>query len=109
MSQSKQHKKILYVGEVMHIYIWLHAAKVLFISGHLIGGLDETVDEAILHAAFIPFGEIKEVQIPKDNATQKNRGFGFVDFEEVADAAAAMDNMNSALDQDNSFRLTMTC
>jgi peptidyl-prolyl isomerase E (cyclophilin E) len=73
MSQSKQHKKILYVG-----------------------GLDETVDEAILHAAFIPFGEIKEVQIPKDNATQKNRGFGFVDFEEVADAAAAMDNMNNS-------------
>ena len=61
------------------------------------GGLDETVDEAILHAAFIPFGEIKEVQIPKDNSTQKNRGFGFVDFEEVDDAAAAMDNMNSEL------------
>ena len=67
------HKKILYVG-----------------------GLDEKVDQAILHAAFIPFGDIKEVQIPLDHATQKNRGFGFVDFEEREDAAAALDNMNNS-------------
>lgn len=29
-----------------------------------VGGLDETVNEAVLHSAFIPFGEIKEVNIP---------------------------------------------
>ena len=28
-------------------------------------GLESSVDEAILHAAFIPFGNIKEVVIPK--------------------------------------------
>ena len=52
---------------------------------------------AILHAAFIPFGPIKDVDIPQDHQTQKNRGFGFVQYEERDDAAAALDNMHSAL------------
>lgn len=46
------------------------------------GGLDENVNEAVLHAAFLPFGEVKDVNIPLDQATQKNRGFGFVTFVE---------------------------
>jgi peptidyl-prolyl isomerase E (cyclophilin E) len=33
-----------------------------------VGGLDATVNEEVLHAAFIPFGDIKEVSIPKDYA-----------------------------------------
>lgn len=36
-----------------------------------VGGLEPTVDEATLHAAFIPFGNIKEVNIPKDFSTSK--------------------------------------
>jgi hypothetical protein len=47
------------------------------------GGLEEQVTTAILHAAFIPFGPIKDVDIPLDHQTQKNRGFGFVTFEET--------------------------
>jgi len=47
------------------------------------GGLEEQVTTAILHAAFIPFGPIKDVDIPQDHQTQKNRGFGFVTFEET--------------------------
>ena len=31
-----------------------------------VGGLDQQVNEEVLHAAFIPFGVIKEVQIPRD-------------------------------------------
>lgn len=46
------------------------------------GGLDENVNEAVLHAAFLPFGEVKDVNIPLDQLTQKNRGFGFVTFME---------------------------
>lgn len=34
-----------------------------------VGGLEENVNEAILHSAFIPFGEIKDVNIPLDHAT----------------------------------------
>ena len=61
-----------------------------------VGGLAEEVDEKVLHAAFIPFGDITDVQIPMDYATEKHRGFGFVEFELGEDAAAAMDNMNES-------------
>ncbi|GLJ46825.1 hypothetical protein SUGI_0987850 [Cryptomeria japonica] len=61
-----------------------------------VGGLEENVNEAILHAAFIPFGDIKDVTTPLDQATQKHRSFGFVTFLDKDDAAAAMDNMNNA-------------
>ena len=60
-----------------------------------IAGLDEQVDEKILLAAFIPFGEVKEVSIPIDAGTGLKRGFGFVEFEEADDAAEARENMNS--------------
>jgi hypothetical protein len=62
----------------------------------LAGGLDDTVNEAVLHAAFIPFGDIKDVNIPLDQTTQKNRGFGFITYMEKGDAAAAMDNMHNS-------------
>ena len=61
-----------------------------------VGGLADQINEDILHAAFIPFGEIKDVSIPVDHSTQKHRGFGFVQFEELEDAAAAIDNMHNA-------------
>eukprot|EP00959_Pyramimonas_sp_CCMP1952_P374472 7842387-Pyramimonas_sp.AAC.1 len=61
-----------------------------------VGGLEDSVNEAILHAAFIPFGDIKDVNIPLDQTIGKNRGFGFVTYLEKADAAAAMDNMHNS-------------
>lgn len=61
-----------------------------------VGGLEDSVNESTLHAAFIPFGEIKDVNIPMDHATGKHRGFGFVEYEEKEDAAAAIDNMHNA-------------
>jgi hypothetical protein len=101
-----------------HAWQWTHAAAAL-----PSGGLDELVTEAVLHAAFLPFGEIKDVSVPVDHGTQKNRGFGFVTFQEKCarsvqtrnpdflppltacsapvsplreDCAAAMDNMHNA-------------
>ena len=77
-----------------------------------VGGLAEEVDEKMLHAAFIPFGDIIgnarceydsycltsiiDITIPLDFETEAHRGFAFVEFEDVADAAAAMDNMDEA-------------
>lgn len=61
-----------------------------------VGGLDARVDENTLQAAFIPFGPVKEVEIPIDPVTKSNRGFGFVRFYEIEDAEAARDNMNNA-------------
>lgn len=61
-----------------------------------IGGLEESITEGILHSAFIPFGDIKDVSIPLDNTTGKHRGFGFVEFEAKDDANDAIDNMHNA-------------
>ena len=53
----------------------------------------EEVTEDVLKAAFIPFGELSEVQIPLDYETEKHRGFAFIEFELPEDALAAIDNM----------------
>ena len=57
--------------------------------------MSEEVDEKILHAAFIPFGEIIDVQIPLDYESEKHRGFAFIEFETAEDASDAIDNMVS--------------
>ncbi|KAK2106517.1 hypothetical protein P7K49_016031 [Saguinus oedipus] len=64
--------------------------------GLFAGGLAEEVDDKVLHAAFIPFGDITDIQIPLDYETEKHRGFAFVEFELAEDAAAAIDNMNES-------------
>jgi len=61
-----------------------------------IGGLAEEVDDKILHAAFIPFGEILDIQVPIDYESNKHRGFAFLEYELNEDAAAAIDNMNES-------------
>jgi len=61
-----------------------------------VGGLAEEVDDKIIHAAFIPFGEITDVQIPIDYETSKHRGFAFVEYELGEDASASIDNMNES-------------
>ena len=35
-----------------------------------VGGLDDCVDDKILFSAFIPFGEIKSIDIPVDFTTR---------------------------------------
>uniref|UniRef100_A0A6S9RWN0 RRM domain-containing protein n=1 Tax=Chrysotila carterae TaxID=13221 RepID=A0A6S9RWN0_CHRCT len=61
-----------------------------------VGGLEESVTEEILRAAFIPFGEIIDVNMPLDTSSQKHRGFAFVQYDEKDDAADAIDNMNGS-------------
>merc|ERR1719217_1446906 len=61
-----------------------------------VGGLEESVNEDTLRAAFVPFGDIIDVNLPLDNSSQKHRGFAFVQFDERGDAADTIDNMNNA-------------
>lgn len=61
-----------------------------------VGGLAEEVDEELLKAAFLTFGEIREVHIPIDRATGGHRGFGFIEYELEEDAVQAILNMNNA-------------
>lgn len=62
-----------------------------------VGGLDEQVTEATLHGAFVPFGNLVQVLIPRDHEkAATHRGFGFVEFEDEEDAQHAIDNMNDS-------------
>lgn len=38
-----------------------------------VGGLDDTVNDKVLYSAFIPFGEIKSIDIPVDFTTRKSK------------------------------------
>jgi RNA recognition motif-containing protein len=64
-----------------------------------IGGLALEVTSATLHDAFIPFGEIADISLPKPElASNKDphRGFGYVEFEAEEDAREAIDNMDQS-------------
>jgi len=63
-----------------------------------VGGLADEVVEETLHAAFIPFGEVKEVNMPRDHQAKDtaHRGFAFVAFEHEEDADEARFNMNGS-------------
>ena len=41
-----------------------------------VGGLAEEVNEKILHSSFVVFGDVLDVNIPIDYATNQHRGFG---------------------------------
>lgn len=61
-----------------------------------VGGLADEVTQSLLTAAFIPFGDIVDVNLPIEYSSQKHRGFAFVEFESAEDAQEAIDNMNDA-------------
>ncbi|XP_053675515.1 peptidyl-prolyl cis-trans isomerase E [Anopheles nili] len=61
-----------------------------------IGGLSEEVTDKLITDAFIPFGDLVDIQMPIDYESQKHRGFAFIEFENAEDAAAAVDNMNDS-------------
>lgn len=79
-----------------------------------VGGLDQAVIPHTLLEAFIPFGEIVDVSIPKPDQprapngnvnangkpsaipTDAHRGFAYVEFELPVDAEEAIDNMNGS-------------
>ncbi|XP_036333678.1 peptidyl-prolyl cis-trans isomerase E [Rhagoletis pomonella] len=61
-----------------------------------VGALADEVTEKLLNDAFIPFGDIADIQMPVDYESQKHRGFAFIEYEMSEDAAAAIDNMNDS-------------
>lgn len=73
-----------------------------------VGGLDTAVTSEVLHNAFLPFGEIADISLPKPDlpsSTDPHRGFGYVEFEYAADAREAIDNM----DQSELFGRVIKC
>ncbi|KAF4836465.1 Peptidyl-prolyl cis-trans isomerase E [Colletotrichum tropicale] len=64
-----------------------------------VGGLASAVTASNIHDAFIPFGEIADVSLPKNdkpNSTEPHRGFAYVEYEDAEDAKEAIDNMDQS-------------
>ncbi|KAL4795216.1 hypothetical protein BDV19DRAFT_363342 [Aspergillus venezuelensis] len=64
-----------------------------------VGGLDQAVTVQTLAEAFVPFGEVVEITLPKPdlpNSNDNHRGFGYVEFEVPEDAKEAIDNMDGS-------------
>lgn len=73
-----------------------------------VGGLAPVVTNSHVLDAFIPFGEIVEVQVPKSdgaNSAEPHRGFAYVEYEDESDAKEAIDNM----DQSEFFGKVIKC
>lgn len=62
-----------------------------------VGNIDETVNESVLYEQFIPFGDIKNIDIPKDPISLQFRGFAFVEYEEEEDAKHAIFNKHNSI------------
>jgi len=61
-----------------------------------VGGLSWNTSSDDLRAAFSRFGPIQEATVIMDRTTGRSRGFGFVSFENAAEAAEAVKTMNGA-------------
>jgi RNA recognition motif-containing protein len=64
-----------------------------------VGGLDQAVTAQTVTGAFLPFGEIVDISLPKPDlpsSTDNHRGFGYVEFELAQDAKEAIDNMDQS-------------
>lgn len=64
-----------------------------------VGGFDQQVTTESLENAFIPFGDIANIHLPKPDlpsSDAKHRGFAYVEFEDPEDAAEAIDNMDQS-------------
>ncbi|KKK13777.1 hypothetical protein P175DRAFT_0462568, partial [Aspergillus ochraceoroseus IBT 24754] len=64
-----------------------------------VGGLDQAVTLQTLAEAFVPFGELVDITLPKPdlpNSNEVHRGFGYVEFDLPEDAKEAIDNMDGS-------------
>lgn len=54
------------------------------------------LDVAKLASKVIRYGEVMDVNLPRDKATGKTKGFGFVMYEDQRSTVLAVDNLNGA-------------
>ncbi|KAL7060899.1 hypothetical protein AAHC03_09442 [Spirometra sp. Aus1] len=59
-----------------------------------IGSIAYDIKEEMIKQAFLPFGPVKSVSMSWDPATQKHKGFAFVEYEYPEAAQLAIDQMN---------------
>ena len=64
-----------------------------------VSSLPPPCTQSTLHAAFLPFGTIVDITLPRSDvpsSTELHRGFGYIEFELAEDAKEAIDNMDQS-------------
>jgi RNA recognition motif-containing protein len=74
-----------------------------------VGGLHSSITQTELKIMFLPFGSISNIDLPEPITpdeevndaiqahTSKNRGYGFVEYEDINDTIHAINNMNQSI------------
>ncbi|KAG8799549.1 hypothetical protein FRC17_007117 [Serendipita sp. 399] len=61
-----------------------------------VGGLNYELTEGDVITVFSQYGEIVDIDMPRDKATGKRRGFAFLMYEDQRSTVLAVDNLNGA-------------
>src|ERR1700753_3136208 len=70
-----------------------------------IGGLNYELTEGDVITIFSQYGEVVDVNLPRDKATGKTKGFGFLMYEDQRSTILAVDNLNGAKVLDRTLRV----
>ncbi|KAK0541515.1 RNA-binding protein Cwf29 [Tilletia horrida] len=61
-----------------------------------VGGLPQELTEGDVITIFSQFGEVMDINMPREKDTGKRRGFGFLMYEDQRSTVLAVDNLNGA-------------
>jgi len=70
-----------------------------------IGGLHYDLTEGDVITMFSQYGEVVDVNLPRDKETGKTKGFGFLMYEDQRSTILAVDNLNGANVLDRTLRV----
>ncbi|KAF9450933.1 hypothetical protein P691DRAFT_652046, partial [Macrolepiota fuliginosa MF-IS2] len=70
-----------------------------------IGGLHYDLTEGDVITIFSQYGEVMDVNLPRDKETGKTKGFGFLMYEDQRSTVLAVDNLNGAKVLDRTMRV----
>ncbi|KAG6867878.1 hypothetical protein C0993_009920 [Termitomyces sp. T159_Od127] len=70
-----------------------------------VGGLHFDLTEGDVITIFSQYGEVMDVNLPRDKETGKTKGFGFLMYEDQRSTVLAVDNLNGAKVLDKTLRV----
>ncbi|KAF7967989.1 hypothetical protein HWV62_9111 [Athelia sp. TMB] len=70
-----------------------------------VGGLDTELTEGDVVIIFSQYGEVMDLNMPRDKETGKPRGFAFLMYEDQRSTVLAVDNLNGAKVQERTLRV----